>query len=57
MPIQSALPPEAVGDALCVLEFLSCFKPVFDFDLPANLSFGAFFAQLIAIVAGDRVRL
>ena len=42
MPIESAIPPEAVGDALRVLEFLSCFKPVFDFDLPDNLSFGTF---------------
>jgi len=43
VPIQSAIPSEAVGDALCILEFLSCFKSVFEFDLPANLSFGTLF--------------
>jgi len=52
VPIQSAIPSEAVGDALCVLEFLACFKPVFDFDVPDNLSFGA-----LLCIACELVRL
>lgn len=34
------IPSDAFGSALCILEFAINFKSVFDFDLPADLSFG-----------------
>jgi len=48
-PIECAVPDEAVGDVMCLLEFLNCFKSLFDFDLPPELSFGKGIASLIFI--------
>jgi hypothetical protein len=39
-PVQCVSPTDMFGDAVFVLEYLLCFKPLFNFDLPDDMSLG-----------------
>jgi len=39
-PVRCISPGHVFGDCLFVLEYLTCFKPLFNFEVPSDLTVG-----------------